>query len=338
MARLLLNLGAVSSQADINGVTALYKYIDEGDTSLVDTLIENDEASAKMAMNHVAHVIHRYRVMAISPLQRAVEREALPLVNTMLDAGAFAEIGFETWLKAARTSAHQANRIRDLESNKRQYGQMEQPLITAIRTGQAEIALALLDRGADPNTICPERDQFLGYWSSRRKKTGETALDLVRKSMKHINMAMDKDDYQYKKPQARPGMDEYLQKFKPGTYSHWVVSEDIEACKKRLRTATQGAMDAIQNPSAPSSRLEKKRILLELVGKLEHLEKKLLSKGAKSFSELNPGAGPSEDRRASSDRQDASGISQKPYSFTFDFYGDKGITGRRTEGYISLYV
>lgn len=94
MAKTLLELGATSAQADINGVTAFHRYVEANAESLLDSLWETDPVGAKTAVDHIAF---RDYNSCQSPLQAAVLNGNLALVLKLLDHGAVAHIDFEAW-------------------------------------------------------------------------------------------------------------------------------------------------------------------------------------------------------------------------------------------------
>lgn len=72
----------------------------------------------------------------------------------------------------------------------------EQPLIVAIRSRRPIMAIELLERGADPNTITTEGHSVIINDWARGNQRGRAALDLVRDSLKTLN---DKTDFDGKK-------------------------------------------------------------------------------------------------------------------------------------------
>lgn len=94
MIETLLSLGATSAQADLRGVTAFHRFVEQNAESLLVSLLENDPAGTKTAANHI--VFYDWRSCQ-SPLQVAVEKGHAALVSRLLDLGAVPHIDFETW-------------------------------------------------------------------------------------------------------------------------------------------------------------------------------------------------------------------------------------------------
>lgn len=162
MAQLLLNLGATSSQGDTDGCTAFHRYVESGKLDLIDTLWENDKTGVKSAINHLVFGGNSWNPESIAPLNTAVALEDPILVLKLLEGGASADIDFETWLKAAKTSSTHSQSLGNLDDNKKKYLQStEQPLIAAIRRGSADVATKLLEHGADPNALSTDTQTML---------------------------------------------------------------------------------------------------------------------------------------------------------------------------------
>lgn len=102
MIETLLKLGATSSQADANGVTAFHRYIQGGHPKLIEDLWGKDKIGIKAALNHVAMNGPIYNAQAVTPLTTAVDKDDPALVLKLLEAGAKAEIDFDSWLKSAK--------------------------------------------------------------------------------------------------------------------------------------------------------------------------------------------------------------------------------------------
>lgn len=332
MAKLLLHLGAVSSQADRNGTTAFQQYVGSGKMEMIDTLFENDKTGVKTALNHLVFTGFAWRPKTIGPIHLAVENGDPILVLKLLNAGAKAEINFETWLKAAKISPVQSSRLHDLETNKAAFRRMEQPIITAVRRGDPDAAVALLENGANPNALTPETQELLINENQRRWNKGVAVLDLVQRSIDGLKNELEETSG-LRKPQETPGIDNYLDKFKPGTYQHWLVSSDI-AAKKKIFESQMKAYERSRE-EAESDEKEKKKILCEILGELEQLERTIISKGGKLFAQLYPDIKTAEDSNTIGSNNSNLDI-PGPYEYIFKFSPDKDLTEERRDGYIEL--
>lgn len=99
MVKTLLSLGATAAQADMNGVTALRRLVDENAQSMVESVLKTDPAGARAAINHLDFPNGFFYSLrsAVAPLQVAIQHGNLALVSKLLDHGAAPHVDFETW-------------------------------------------------------------------------------------------------------------------------------------------------------------------------------------------------------------------------------------------------
>ncbi|CAM1506895.1 Fc.00g065360.m01.CDS01 [Cosmosporella sp. VM-42] len=333
MAQLLLKLGATSAQGDSDGCTAFHRYVDDGSMDLIDSLWDNDKTGVKTAINHMVFAGSYWDPETIAPIHSAVEHGDPILVLRLLNAGAKSQIDFETWLKAAKVSPSQSDKLGNLEQNQRKYKEsLEQPLIAAIRCGNPEVALKLLDNGADPNALTARTERLIFNEYQRSWNRGESALDLVQ------GLIMNLDNYTGEKSNAaipfqHPGKDEYLAKFTPGTYSHWVVAEDVAGKNKLYDDQKKKYDDELKRVEELKGAVEKREAINEALAGLEILQGELVARGGKTFEELRPDI--RSETRNSRTRQTEERVS-KPYDFQISFNNDSDMTEKRRDGYIDL--
>lgn len=339
MAELLLKLGAVSSQASQDGNTAFIRYVENNSIAMVDTLLEQDKTGVKAAINHLGVGQHYWRNDMIAPLNVAIQNENPIMVLKLLNAGAQAEIDFETWLKSAKVSSSISSQLRDLKVNKTYYQETQQPLIEAIQWGQADIVITLLERRANPNTLTPQTERILVHEYMRRWTRGESALDVVNKSLEKLQKYQESEE-KPTPPEKRAGLDTYLNKFKPGTYQHWIVSRDVKLEQKmhENRCEEWEVRQRKEGDKAEEARQAKSARVVELIADMERAKQALISKGAKTFAMLYPDI-KTDERSPSSYRYGYGEQKPKgPYTYDFNFKRDKDITEKRRDGYIDLYV
>ncbi|KAM4059065.1 ankyrin repeats (3 copies) domain-containing protein [Hirsutella rhossiliensis] len=332
MARLLLRLGATSSQADSNGYTALQRYIDSGKNEMIDTLLDEDKVGVKTALNHLTFSPHSWNPQTNSPIHSAVENGDSLLVLKLLNAGAFPHIDFDTWSKSAKLSTLRSS-LGDLEGSRRKYQQsMEQPLITAVRSGNTSAAIKLLDSGADPNTLTSESQCLLTdeYMCSYTK--GTSALDLVRDLIQELSNYKGEKPFMCE-PRLQPGTDEFLQKMKPGTYQQWVVSADVKSIREAFERDAAIYRAEVKRTETSWGIDEKREAIAEALSGLEKLESALVAKGGKVFVELYPDIDTEKRTSASCDRETE--MSNK-YEFEFRFTYDSDMNETRRGQYIDL--
>ncbi|KAF4472702.1 ankyrin repeat [Fusarium albosuccineum] len=336
MAKLLLKLGATSSQADSNGCTAFHRYIESGQMDLIDTILDTDTMGVKTAINHMVFGGSYWDPETIAPVHSAIENGDSVLVLKLLNGGATAQIDFETWLKAAKVSPSHSGSLGTLEVNQKKYKEStEQPLITAIRSGNVDVAIQLLEHGADPNALTGRTERLIFNEYQRSWNKGESVLDLVQASLKSLR-GYTGEKGRERKPTETPGVDEYLSKFTPGTYSHMVVSDDVKREKDNFKFATDRYEKDVKRLAKLKGAPEKRDAINEVLAGFESLEKVLVSKGAKTFELLYPDIKTDSRNSYRSDRSRNEKKDSKPYEFHFSFNNDRDMTEKRRDGYIEL--
>ena len=349
MAETLLSLGATSSQADTNGVTAFHRYIRSGWSRLIETLLENDQIGLKAALNHVVVWSGRYRMPfeATTPLLTAVDGGDPILVLKLLEAGANTEIDYDAWLKSAMLFDY-SNFLYDYKTNKEYWrGAVTQPLILAIQSANLKTAIDLLEKGADPNVLPKSSSHFIHVYSSRSSPKGQSALDLVRDDLKKLRRYQE-EKARFNAPQNFPvpprglqGTDEFLHEYQEGTYQWWVVSQDI-AEKVEAHERELAHFEKEKKRYEPKGVLKKTEAIREAIAQFEELEKVLQAKGAKTFTELYPDIeAPVEANNPvnTNSAVNTSDSAVKPpvvYKFDFSFRGARDFTDKRQAACVEL--
>lgn len=338
MARLLLRLGATSSQADSNGYTALQRYVDSGRNEMIDALLDHDKVGVKTVLNHLTFSPFSWDLGTNSPIHSAVVHGDSLLVLKLLNAGALPQIDFDVWLKSAKLSTFRSS-LGDLDVSRQKYqNSMEQPLVTAVRAGNIGAAMKLLDKGADPSAMTSESQCLLKYECMRSYTKGWTALDLVK------DLIQDLSNYKGEKPSMRepclqPGTDEYLHKIKPCTYQHWMVSGDIESIREEFELDETRYRAEVKRSETSWGIGEKREAIDEALSGLEKLESALVAKGGKIFVELFPDIEAAKRTRASCGRETARETEMpNEYEFEFRFKYDSDMNETRRDRYIELCV
>ncbi|KPM38970.1 hypothetical protein AK830_g7594 [Neonectria ditissima] len=334
MALLLLKLGATSSQGDSNGCTAFHRYVASGKLDLIDTLCDNDKTGVKTAINHMVFGGGYWDPDTIAPIHSAVGHGDPILVLKLLNAGAGAQIDFETWLQAAKVSPTQASKMGTLEANERKYKEsLEQPLITAIRSGSTDVAIKLLENGASPNCLTAQTERLIFNEYQRSWNKGESALDMVQFTISKLR------EYTGEKPTvSKPveslGIDAYLEKFTEGTYSHWVVSDDIRNKKKSFQRGKKSYEKELKRIAELKGAHEKMEAINDALQGFQSLEEAIISRGGKTFVELRPDI-KTEERNSSSRNRDQETLPRQ-YEYNFSFRNDSEMTVKRRDGYVEL--
>ncbi|KAI3331654.1 ankyrin repeat protein [Xylariaceae sp. AK1471] len=346
MSETLLSLGATSSQADANGITAFHRYVQSGATKLIESLWENDKLGLKTAINHVA-VTGSWNGNATGPLMTAIDQGNPILILKLLDAGAKPEIDFDSWLQGAKFSFE--TQLGDFNSNQIKFQDTtEQPLLLAIRSPQPATALELLERGVDPNPLTKASHNVIRNEWSRRYNSGETALDVVRKLASELrkykveSVAVDshitygtfgnRNSRLLSTFEEPRGTTKFLSQFKKGTYKHWLVSTDIE---KEMAAYNDSEKLRKEKKKAASVEglTEKKEAIQDAISQLEKVEAALLEKGAKTFKELHPNI----ELMSQPEVAQYEDTPKADYSLELGFRGVKDLTIDRKYAYFHLF-
>lgn len=334
MAMLLLKLGATSSQGDSNGCTAFHRYVASGKVDLIDTLWDNDKTGVKTAINHMVFGGGYWNPETLAPIHSAVEHGDPILIMKLLNGGAGSQIDFETWLKAAKVSPTQASHMGTLEQNERKYKEsLEQPLITAIRSGSTEVAIKLLEHGADPNCLTGKTERLIYNEYQRSWNKGESALDMVKFSITKLREYTG-EKTGFKKPVEKLDIDSYLEKFTKGSYSHCVISHDVDNTKKTFKKQTESYEKEMKRIKELAGATEKTEAINDALKGFESLEEAIVSRGGKIFADLRPDIKTEEQGSTSLSMFEKS--TPKPYEYIFSFQNDSEMTVARRDGYVEL--
>lgn len=328
MAGLILSLGATCAQADLNGFTAFYRLVDASATELIEALLSLDKIGVKNSMNHITWVGWNEMYW---PLQKAIQNGDVKLILQLLDAGAIPHIDYETWLKSAKQTVTSQRLQATLEENIKVFNvEVEQPIVMAARSSNPSVVLELLKRGVDVNTMTALSHHIINNAHFGGGVDGSTALDIVREQIKRLR--------EYKPPAATPpqlkhGMDDFLDKYKVGTWQHASVRIAVLETKK----SNEAKVETYEKEKARIAALpglhEKQADIESTIASLEEVERVIIASGGKSFRELYPDI-----KKPGHYHQNL----WKPpkfspeFTYSFSFIPAFDVTEKRREKYIEL--
>ncbi len=334
MVRTLFRLNASSAQADTNGVTVFHRFVEANAEQLIQVLWDVDERGTATSINHVGFPgnTDSYWYDAAgstqTPLGLAAHNGNRGLTLQMIEKGAQFHIDFETWLKSAKNSIIQRH-LKTFEENQKLFQKMtEQPLILALQSPDPRVALDLLERGADVNTLTKSTHSKLQQnWYSYH--VGQSALDIVEELLRKLRAY--KGESSTSKPKLPAGGDEFLSGYKPGTFQHCMVSHDVKQTKRVFCSTTREYEDETARIASTKGTSEKAAAIRAATETLEEIEKVLLSKDAKRFLELYP-----DQKNHSSSSGSREEKTPDHYSYEFTLYGVADVTEARRAAYIDL--
>jgi ankyrin repeat protein len=280
----LLSSGAKSSQADLNGNTALQYFVNHG-YELLEHLIKQDPIHVKSVVNWV-NVSQQdfYRRSSGYPLKTAIKTQNPKAAAKLLELGASPVISYESWVQGCKMlesrSVFSYLNINECDFKTNHV----QPIILAIRLEQPAIVASLLEYGADVNTLSPNGwRKMYGQHSE-----GANVLDEVREKIKDLAAFCRAGAYQ---PVQMPRMPTPLKKdgfythdLEPGSYRHWATNQFVQQSKEKYKNDLKAYNNSAQSGLQESTE-EKKQAVAKLVEEFRELEKHLISRGAKTFVE-----------------------------------------------------
>ncbi|KAI4673784.1 uncharacterized protein J4E84_010929 [Alternaria hordeiaustralica] len=309
MTRLLVSLGASPAQGDTSHITALHYFAAHG-ADLLTTLISANRPAAQQAADHLSLSGYSFRPNVNSPLKTAIEHGDTAGVEALLELGAKPELDFATYSTVAKNKGfHSA--YSTAESNQKAFREnVEQPVFTALRYEALSIVLKLLDAGADINSLTPKAWCALDKSNNTHDNDTGTLLDIVRYNVRKLQTFIEKgkvdgqdgwlcsegwvdriDNYRRSEQFAPVPLKEdteYLGGLEPGTYAHWMVSDQIDSAKRIYEQDLESHEKWKQSQKEPEGTSEKKSAVQALLKEFEALESELLRRQAKTFKELHP--------------------------------------------------
>jgi ankyrin repeat protein len=296
VARVLLELGATSLQADMKYYTALHHIVLGKNVDLLKLLFEIDEPAAKIAINHVGKTHNK----ASTPLTTAILGGDEVLVAELLRLGARPEITYESWIKTF-VIKNAWIQSKSYEQNMTNFkNQVDQPLILAIVHEHPEMAKMLLQAGADANSVEKHAQANLSTSNANTNwYTTENALDVVRKKLENLkNWTPSAPSAKRhglfglpitQEPEVLKEENFYLAKYVEGTYAHWAARSGYRQQKAQNDEARKIYREYLKAKEEPQpGEREKREAIDKLIEEFEELEKMLLDRGARTFKEQYP--------------------------------------------------
>lgn len=332
MTQALLDLGASSAQADTRQFTALH-YISADQPEVLDTLFQYDEPAAKRAINHLASDGGYYNPMAQSPLMSAIYKGNALAALKLLGAGAETTIQFKDWMKTVEAQDENISRRDSAKNNEHFLRDIEQPIVLAVQNELPDIVEALLERGADPNTITKGTQSGIQSENNRRYYVKEfgSVLDLVRTKIKQLSRYRDQKPPVEEDYQIKDGVD-YLDGIEEGSYKEFITKIKLDEARTSDEQSKEDYEKKLKQYNERKGVAEKKDAIEELLQQFRRVENALLRKGAKTLAELHPDM--VEDKKA---RADTPAKEQKPTAFSVEFdFCLHDLTDLSRDAYVKL--
>ncbi|EPE04776.1 ankyrin repeat protein [Ophiostoma piceae UAMH 11346] len=326
MVTALLSLGSTCSQADLLGVTAFHNFASSARVDLLGLLAEIDKTGTAAAINHISFPA---MYNTTSPLMAAIYYGDINMVNKLLDSGAAPQIDFDTWLKSAKSSPTYSDQLGDFDKNTNLFlTRVEQPLITAIRSPHPEMALELLDRGADPDTKTKESHNSRNFSWVSRNNSPQNGLAIVRNYLTALR-GSDIEITKNKKPFSDTNKsDEFLASLDKDSWVFMMASRDIAAKRADFNKKMDKYEEEVKKRAASNGPREKKTAIAGMIKTLEQIQDKILASTREQqivrTEEIQETAFPVQEF-------------SKDYEFVPDFRGVTDVTESRRAGYVQLF-
>lgn len=331
----LLELGASTAQADMDQTTALHYFVAAKQTEPLDVLFSKDEPAVKRAINHLAITGNSWRPSARSALMTAINAKNTLAALKLLEGGAKPSIEFEDFYKSVQMKYSDTS-FRSTEDNENNFQQnVEQPLVQAVDMDLPDLVLELLNHGADPNTLQASAHMVIKNVHQRTYHKGKSILDAVQDKIAKLK------EYNGEKPEPVAPLEVnsndgyYLKGLAEDSYQLHVATMQLKDARETYDREKESFDRLVKEKKERKGLEEKKRAIRDLIEGFKEVESQLLSKKAKTFSELYPDIeGPADNNtRSYGNHQQV----KEPFKVEFNF-GVPDLTDIKREGYMKLYV
>ncbi|KAK6512296.1 hypothetical protein TWF481_001186 [Arthrobotrys musiformis] len=298
MLRTLLELGASSGQADMNGISAFTRIVQMGHIGCLKILFGEDAATAIVAAKHIA-LVGDWRPSPTNSLMIAICENNEEMAMLLLEKGVSPEITFDDFMTATKRQGNKYRQAREIHLiNFQEYHQ--QPAELALEAEMPDVFRKCIELGVSPNTysagsFVPELDSNGDYPSPRYNQKYFTYLDLIRKKIKSFQNALENHREAQKKRSDENVPREILPtptEYEEGSYEYWMAAQMVKNENKVRELFNENLekkkAEKKEDPFDPEKVKLKEEKLLSLEQKYKDLADWMVSKGAKPFKELEP--------------------------------------------------
>lgn len=331
MTQKLLQLGASPAQADMNHNTALHYLGASKFPGLLDVFVHHDEPGVKRAINHLAFAGYSWSMEPYNAFVAAVNAKNVIGAIKLLDAGADASIEFSHFVKSAK-AVSDTIRSNSSEENETFFRhRLSQPLLLAINKELPHLAIDLLNRGVNPNTLTPEGNQAEDDEDMRDVVKGTSALDCVREKIKALR-AYKGEEFYSSPPRPLEADDSiYLEDFEDDTYAMFSAKQQVKGTRRQYNESLEDHENEVNRVRGLEGVNGKIAAANEMADRFEVLEKVLLEKGAKAFAELHPDFKKQEEEEEEEEEEPK----KDRFKVTFSFKVPD-LTETKRKGYLKL--
>jgi hypothetical protein len=327
MTETLLRLGATPAQADLSGRTPLHYFAASSRTELLDTLMQHDEPGVKRAINHLALGGHQYSPTVETALTAALKTKNVVQVIKLIEAGAATTVQFSEFVKAYKQKWDGENQYYNRQVTEQTFHQhFRQPIITAVETEQPMLAIHMLEKGVDANTLTSGgylvKDNLLAqsYYNQP-----QSLLDIVEDKIQNLRKYSGEKESMHAPIPLEEDDQFYLGPYQEGTYQMFVAKEYLRHARERFKADQKNYLEALKKAAPHKQLAEKKKATVEaLIHDFEALKAALLAEGAKPFKELYP------------DIEIVKQNEPQRFKIEFNLTGVADLTGGKKDEYMKL--
>ncbi|KAL8726219.1 MAG: hypothetical protein Q9166_006844 [cf. Caloplaca sp. 2 TL-2023] len=329
----LLNLGASSTQADNERVSAFHYLTAKQKVELLKACVHNDGAAAMSALNHLLIENTYWRPKADTPLTTAIKTGNSELVKLLLEMGAKPVIDLDDYVSAYSAAGRRRSYTPGNQDLVKMWKEnVVQPVLLAVDHDMPEVILRLLEAGADINTIDKDAHESIAAFENNNKHHlhGESLFDAVTSKIDGIEEAIT-HKLELAQPITLQDEDHYLRGTKLGSYAQWYLSRSVEAAKHIVEKWAKCRAKKLEESKDQPGQEQRLEILKKLKGRFVDVQNQLRKRGAKTLEILYPKI---------SRRQDDDGGKSRPHK---DKPFEPQVTFRITasdevlQGYLELF-
>ena len=288
----LLSLGASSAQADMNQITALHYIAARKRIDLLKVCFDNDGAAAKSVLDHLTMDQTYWNPETHNPLITAIRRSDSNVAGTLLNFGAKPTIEMSDFAHVYthdRQERHPWWRSENEDISKVWKETVIQPVTMAIEKDMPDLALQLLQAGADANTLDVEAHKTLFRYAEGQTFTvsGDTLLDATVTKLANIESAIN-PRRRLAKPITLNSDENYIEGTAPDSYERWYLSKSIETAKTVVKQWHDERERVLAEDKDQPGKQQKLEALRSLQDSFKEVRDRLLDKGAKTLKQLHP--------------------------------------------------
>ncbi|KAF4552263.1 Hypothetical protein D9617_10g072440 [Elsinoe fawcettii] len=326
MVELLIELGASVAQADMDQVTALH-YAAATDENILGTVLRADPAGTKRAIKHLAVKGSSWRPSVQGPLQTTIEAGKAECAQILLDQGVQPDVTADAFIESIKSKDWATQ-----DESKRFRKTVTQPVLVAVERDLPNLAIKLLEAGADVNTLTTAAyEKVLDNNSFVYDATG-SLLDRVDSKIEKLK-EWKGENGEPQKPLPFKSDHHYLSGLAHGSYLYWSSLIKVRQERKQHEIRMEAYENTMKEREARKGISEKRKAVDKLLKEFQSLRHKIDHMGGKTLKQLHPEWNASDGNRHA---YNYTPPPLKPFELNMH-YSVTGLTDARKKGYDRLF-